>query len=39
VESLWTDQSMSFWVDLPVPAILSARLNVPLFLLSAIALV
>jgi CubicO group peptidase (beta-lactamase class C family) len=39
VQSLWTDQSASFWVDLPVPALLSAWLNVPLLLLATGALV
>ncbi len=34
VESVWTDQAPSFWVDLPVPTLFSARLNVPLLLLS-----
>jgi CubicO group peptidase (beta-lactamase class C family) len=39
VESVWTDQSPSFWVDLPVPILFSARLNVPLLLLSIAILV
>lgn len=39
VESVWTDQAPSFWVDLPVPALFSARLNVPLLLVSIAILV
>jgi CubicO group peptidase (beta-lactamase class C family) len=39
VQSLWTDQSPSFWVDLPVPALKSAMVNVPLLLVSIALLV
>jgi CubicO group peptidase (beta-lactamase class C family) len=35
VESLWSDQNASFWVDLPVPYLWSARLNVPLLGMAA----
>ena len=34
VQSLWTDQSSSFFVDLPVPGLKSAMINVPLLLVS-----
>ena len=30
VESVWSDQAASFWVDLKVPTVWSASLNVPL---------
>jgi CubicO group peptidase (beta-lactamase class C family) len=36
VRSVWTDQAASVWVNLPVPAMLSAWLNVPL-LVGAVA--
>jgi hypothetical protein len=39
VRSVWSDQAPSVWVDLPVPAIRSSRLNVPLLALSAAILV
>ncbi|MEZ4457329.1 MAG: serine hydrolase domain-containing protein [Gemmatimonadales bacterium] len=32
VRSVWTDQAASVWIDLPVPALRSAWLNVPLLL-------
>jgi hypothetical protein len=34
VESVWSDQAPSFWVNVRVPTIWSAGLNVPLLLLS-----
>ncbi|MBS0417745.1 MAG: serine hydrolase [Proteobacteria bacterium] len=35
VRSVWSDQSASFWVDLRVPLLWSARFNVPLLGLAA----
>ncbi|MGE0440528.1 MAG: serine hydrolase domain-containing protein [Gemmatimonadales bacterium] len=32
VRSVWTDQAAAVWIDLPVPAIKSAWLNIPLLL-------
>lgn len=39
VTSVWTDQAPSFWVGLAVPALRSARLNIPLLLASTLVLV
>lgn len=39
VQSVWSDQSASFWVSVPVPLTRSARVHVPLLGLTLLALV
>jgi len=38
VRSVWSDQSASVWVDLPVPFLRSARFNVPLLIGATVVL-